>query len=620
VYTLWLLFYNIPGLEDDFISDTSDLERRPMIELARSHVRGMIDAQHERKAVLGQIFELCLASEPEHRSTMDAILPLFQSVLYVVISCMVMSWANKLRRLVQVLEHNIVYPKTEARHQSAARFQVQPYPDAYQRMLIMFYQVALAMPQLFEIDFRVRTQIFQCLERLADETRRDDELSVYEEACLQLAFCYKMGFGVERADAKADMFLSQSHKNHVLEDQLIALKRSTNQGYNPSAVFGFWYAGGHMCTTTDAQYYREQKLLASVQAVHEREITDWAAVLGTVHWIVIAAASHYQVILENLGLLDKAEELARNVFTEVSRTLPENDIVVRGRKYTLARALYVQGKLEMVEKLVKEAVDGQRSSSDENDFAKLLQMNFLACLYATQGKLRKAAALMETLVRSFSSTFGDRHVHTLVITWNLCEIFRQQRRIKEAIVLSESLLQAATAVLGEEHELSILAKMSLTRLRWESRAWLGGYIGPRDDDTLRLDYIKSSQTLLGNDHPWTLDLMVSTVRNLIAKARFPEAIALQEQIITLSEKRPGPNHPRTIEHRGRMKYIKTMYSSYRFFERIGSLNIGQYVLTPGFRVREGLERICWPLYKKKDITNLVETPFKIDLSIGLNQG
>lgn len=80
-FALWLLFYNITGSDSDFTSDTSDLEQRPMIELARSHVRGIVGAQNEQKAVLGQIFELCLNSEPEHRSSMDDILLLFQSTL-----------------------------------------------------------------------------------------------------------------------------------------------------------------------------------------------------------------------------------------------------------------------------------------------------------------------------------------------------------------------------------------------------------------------------------------------------------------------------------------------------------------------------------------------------------
>ncbi|KAF4625851.1 hypothetical protein G7Y89_g12313 [Cudoniella acicularis] len=482
VFTLWLLFYNISGLEDSFTNDTSDLEERPIIEVARCHIRGMKDTELETKTLLLQIFEQCLANEPEERSTMDTILSLFRFM-----------------QLVKVSERNAVAP---------------------------------APPQLFEVDFRVRTQIFQCFECLADETKKMVDIR-----------CTK------RVDAKAETFLALSQKRHILEEQLIALKHSTNQGYNPSAVYGFGYAGGHMSTTTDAQYYREQKLLDSVQTVHAREILDWATVPGFPHWIVHIAAGHYQVILENLGLLDKAEELARDMFTKVSLILPETHVAVRAKEFNLARAIYMQGELEMAEKLAKEVMDGQRNSPFENKLAKLQQLTLLACVYAAHGKPRKAAHLMETLVRRFSETFGEHHIRTLMSKLTLAEILRSQKRIKEALELRKSVLQTATVALREEHEFPICAKMTVDRLLGEKRGLLGAYLGRRKDGTLRLEipeYIKSSQALLGNDHPFTIDLLVSTVKKLTVKARFPEAIAIQEQIIILSEERLGLNYLRTI--------------------------------------------------------------------------
>jgi hypothetical protein len=79
--SLWLLFYNQSSSENWFITDTSGLQRRPVIELARPRVEGLDDAQHEKKVVLRQIFELCLAAQPEHRSEMGDVLALLQSVL-----------------------------------------------------------------------------------------------------------------------------------------------------------------------------------------------------------------------------------------------------------------------------------------------------------------------------------------------------------------------------------------------------------------------------------------------------------------------------------------------------------------------------------------------------------
>lgn len=486
-------------------------------------------------------------------------------------------------------------------------------------MLIIF-QIASAMSQLFEIDFRVRTQIFQCLEHLASETMGNGEFSIYQEVCMQLAFCYKIGFGTPRAEELAESFLAQSKKHQAFDSQIMALKHSTHHGFHPTTNYNLFYAEGHISTTTDAQYYREQKLLTSVQAVHEREIMDWVHVLGHTHWIIHKAAGHYQGILENLGLFAKSEDVARGLFTNMSETMPDTDPAVLYQKFTLARATYMNGNIEMAEKLAVEIIKTQNHNSVQTNTSEVILMYqniFLACLYAARGKNEKAFILMGSVVESFSSFFGTDHYRTLVVRWNLCEILRNQRRIKKAIVMSESLLQAATETLGEEHEFSILVKMSLTRLLWERRGWLGGYNGPRADVTLRLDHIKASQAMLGNDHPWTIGLLFSTVRNLVGRARFTEAIALQEQIATLSENNSGPHHPQTINHKSYLAYIQKMYKNYLFMEKIGSLYVGNYVLTPSLRVREGLERICWPVYRRKDTTEVI--PFAIDLSNGSRQ-
>jgi hypothetical protein len=484
-------------------------------------------------------------------------------------------------------------------------------------MLTSFYKVSLSVPQLFNVDFRVRQQIFQCLRRLVDDTRADDPLGIYEETCLQLALCYKMGFGVRRSELEAAKTLGQSH-NDIVRDQLLALKASRGQGYNLSAVYGSFFARGLVAATIDVQYYREKNLLSSILAVNKEELEDWDVVLGPSHWIVLEKPATHQVFLENIGLLDEAESLAQDMFDKVSRILPETDSLVRRQKSSLGRALYLQGKLSMAKKMVKEVIqDSKKDSFNEgNDAADTNDITLLACIYAGQGKMKNAVSLTETLVKKLDSKFGPNHIYTLVERWNLCSMVGQVKKTKKAISLTEDLLHATILALGEEHELSVLVKIGLATMRWERRTWPGGFNGSRDDGTLRMDHIKNSQMLLGNDHPFTLELLKVTVKNLVMKARFPEAIALQEEVVRLSERRPGPTHFRTLERKRHLKMIQQTFTSYRVFQKISTINIGQYVVTPSFRVRHGFERIFWPLYKKKEEE---EEEFRIDLSIGLDE-
>jgi hypothetical protein len=67
------------------MGDTAHLEPGSMVELAKTHVTKMSDVEEEIKAIIGQVFDLCLAAEPEHRPAMNSILQLFQSAQYVAV-------------------------------------------------------------------------------------------------------------------------------------------------------------------------------------------------------------------------------------------------------------------------------------------------------------------------------------------------------------------------------------------------------------------------------------------------------------------------------------------------------------------------------------------------------
>jgi serine/threonine protein kinase len=85
VYDLWLLFYNVSCSKRDFMGDTAHLEPGPMVELAKTRVREMSDIEEETKTILRQVFDLCVAAEPEHRPAINSILQLFQSAQCVAI-------------------------------------------------------------------------------------------------------------------------------------------------------------------------------------------------------------------------------------------------------------------------------------------------------------------------------------------------------------------------------------------------------------------------------------------------------------------------------------------------------------------------------------------------------
>lgn len=111
------------------------------------------------------------------------------------------------------------------------------------------------MDQLFEVDPQVRQCIFACFQNLLREAQRNANPNFYEEVAFQLAFCYKLGFGIRRDEDECRKWLFESKKHESdLEQQLELIKSSSlGRRYDPSGKFGLWWRKGHISTIGDVQ-------------------------------------------------------------------------------------------------------------------------------------------------------------------------------------------------------------------------------------------------------------------------------------------------------------------------------------------------------------------------------
>lgn len=121
------------------------------------------------------------------------------------------------------------------------------------------------MDQLFEADIRVRQSIYKCFQNLILESQRNANLELYEEVGYQLAFCYRVGFGVRKDENECQKWLLES-KRHVsdLESQLQTIKSSESRRYDIMSRFGLLVIKGHVPEFCDVQYYRERDRLKDI--------------------------------------------------------------------------------------------------------------------------------------------------------------------------------------------------------------------------------------------------------------------------------------------------------------------------------------------------------------------
>ena len=457
------------------------------------------------------------------------------------------------------------------------------------------------MLQLFEVDIQVRRSIRTCLQNLIHDAQRNANPELYEELGFQLAFCYRIGFGVGKDENECRKWLLESKRHQSDLEHQIQLIKSSNFGrrFHESLQFGLWFGKGHIPMLGDVQYFRERNRLNDIFSTQEDEISDWKIVLGSTHWMVLAREEQYFHILLSLGYWDKAEALVRGTLRNVEESLPSDDLHVIRAESNVAMACLSQRKTDDAERLINEVLRKSDKVSIPDQTARLVHEDLLASVYTAKGELAKAIDLRSEVYKKLSAMLGENHISALKVLWNLREDYFRRRYINRAARLSRKLLETATNALGEDHEVTILAKIGSAEIDW-SRRWFWGYVGPRRKIDLNLDLIRSSQRILGDEHPTSLQLMSHTARDLLSKTRFLEAIALGEQIVELSARRFGADHPDTVRRQKQLETAKAIHGWYLRFERLGTIRFGKFAITPSFGVRSGLERVWGPVYKNTD--------------------
>ncbi len=380
------------------------------------------------------------------------------------------------------------------------------------------------MDQLFEVDLRVKQSIFTCFQSLIREAQSNANLNFYEEVGFQLAFCYKVGFGVRKDENESRKWLLESKRHEAdLEHQLQLIKSSgLGRRYDPSRNFGLWFGRGHVSMPGDVQYYREKNRLDDIYSTQENEIDDWRTVLGSTHWMVLEREEQYFHILRSLGHWDKAEDLIRGTVKSVRAEFPPSNIRVLRAQSNLATACMDQRKTDDAERLMNEVLQKSGNNLVSDQTATLVHQDFLASIYTAQGKIAKAIDLRSEVYTRILALLGENHIQTLRVLWNLREDFFRKGCMHKAASLNQSLLETTTNALGEGHELTILAKIGSAEIDWSSRRWLWGYFGPRKKHEPNLELIRDSQRILGNEHPTTLQLM-SHSQEPVAQDTFPRS-------------------------------------------------------------------------------------------------
>ncbi|KAG8534311.1 uncharacterized protein KY384_001155 [Bacidia gigantensis] len=563
VLCLWMLLYNTKCNKDvKFYNDMESLEDRSVNEHAYHLLNSSPEIDQESLHLLQIIFDSCLPKDPSNR-------------------------AKSLAPAVTSLS-----PERVSR---TDRVELEAAKPPFSR---------LSLSQLTQLDYRVRVRIFQLLGAQVSSVVEEDYSAVELEACYQLAWCYKLGFGTERNDNAFGSWLRKSRRSEESFDQELkdlkeigATPLANVSIYSSHTKFSTWLEEGCALAINSAQYYREVGRIEEAETILTREHTDWQETLGLHHPMVFDRASMLATLMMELGRDKESVTLAEQTFDEASENTHAEFTRPTLALITLARAYVRYGQLEQAKPLQKRIVQANEIFYGETHLNTLQSKQILAVIHLMQNKLSKSAAMNESLLPHYSHTLGEDHGVTINTLLYLSRTYVFQNRFLKAEEITKLLIERAKRALGDRHEITLMARIQLSLILWSKREWFK-LLGPRADGTLQYDIIDMAQELLGENHPFTLEVMWNTARNLFFKRQVEDAIVMTSTIVKRAKERTGSDAWETKFYQSKMDYILYWHKWESIGVRLMTFNFGRFVITSQHRPPPELRRLFGILYTR----------------------
>ena len=210
----------------------------------------------------------------------------------------------------------------------------------------------------------------------ADSTVRPVSLA---NAALQLALCYKIGFGTDVDEHRVALVL----KDHSLDpDRLQHCVQSIDDNYEElSAVndlFSLLNSLGSIQFIDFPQYYRERQLLEKAEASYRQEMEIVRLTFGENHFLYFILVSRLIGILQDQGRWKEAGEFGLKIVATREGVLGLEHPHVLGSIQSLALTYMNQGRLKEAEQLEIRVLEMRKKLLGLRHLDTLISMSSLA--------------------------------------------------------------------------------------------------------------------------------------------------------------------------------------------------------------------------------------------------
>ncbi|KAL8678042.1 MAG: hypothetical protein Q9186_005573 [Xanthomendoza sp. 1 TL-2023] len=329
------------------------------------------------------------------------------------------------------------------------------------------------------------------------------------KVAFQLALCYKLGFGVERAEDTSMRALHSSRKTEAdIEEALDRCSKGENHA-DPTTGVRALTRKGHLPPIEFGFYYLNEGNIEEAKSRLKQEITDLQASLGDRSDITLTV----KCALSSIWVLQKRWEDAEKLQVDIVQT-------------------------------------SMQSGMHPHHPSLLAAINNLAYIYQNLGDRNQAEKLLLTLKDVDEQALDAAHLTRLTITGNLAGLYRTQERWDMAEQIELQALEISMAQLGPEHPSTLANQAELAWTYKKQRRWY-------DAERLEFQTWATSERVIGKEHPHTLTFKFNLAYTLAVQHRYEVAETLSREVVEGRTKVLGVEHPDTRASMDSWQYIHT---------------------------------------------------------------
>lgn len=280
---------------------------------------------------------------------------------------------------------------------------------------------------LYQSQYGVRTHIVACLEERIFKSSALAPTS--QRAAFELAFCYTLGFGVSKDDAKASALLEQAARSQgELANEIDRVRYGKLRSHPRQGVYNNSLYRGHIISSYAAggRYYLEKGTLDEAASHLKNEIADVESIVGVDHQIILVLKSSLTSVLIWQEQWEEARKLETQILNWSSKTLGERHPDTVGSRGNLALIYRKQKRWKEAELLQRQATTASLSELGLEHGFTLNSLRDLALTFQAQGKWEKAERLGKQVLEIRQNAFGSEHPETINILETLTSFKKEQ--------------------------------------------------------------------------------------------------------------------------------------------------------------------------------------------------